>query len=115
VVARPGTPTGWSGGLGGKPVPRGAWTKRLLNRDPIACGDHATMQSDERPYSEEEREIQRKQIDQIYRGFRDVVAKARKMTPDQVHPIAQGKVWTGRQALERGLVDEMGGLESGAR
>ena len=37
------------------------------------------------------------------------------MTPDQVHPIAQGKVWTGRQALERGLVDEMGGLESGAR
>ncbi|TMD38175.1 MAG: hypothetical protein E6I89_07600 [Chloroflexi bacterium] len=74
-----------------------------------------TMQSDERPYSEEEREILRQQIDHLYRGFLEVVARARKMTPDQVHPIAQGKVWTGRQALERGLVDEMGGLDAGIR
>src|SRR5438132_1446654 len=115
IVARPGTLTGSIGVLGGKIVTGGLWTKLLFNRETIAFGDHATMQSDERPYSEEEREIQRKQIDQIYRGFLDVVAKARKMTPDQVHPIAQGKVWTGRQALERGLVDEMGGLESGTR
>ena len=115
IVARPGTLTGSIGVLGGKIVTGGLWTKLLFNRETIAFGDHATMQSDERRYSEEEREIQRKQIDQIYRGFLDVVAKARKMTPDQVHPIAQGKVWTGRQALERGLVDEMGGLESGAR
>src|SRR5437879_2159213 len=115
IVARPGTLTGSIGVLGGKIVTGALWTKLLFNRETIAFGDHATMQSDERPYSEEEREIQRKQIDHIYRGFLDVVARARKMTPDEVHPIAQGKVWTGRQALERGLVDEMGGLESGAR
>ncbi len=115
IVARPGTLTGSIGVLGGKIVTGALWTKLLFNRETIAFGDHATMQGGERPYSEAEREILRKQIDQLYRGFLDVVAKARKMTPDQVHPIAQGKVWTGRQAMERGLVDEMGGLDAGAR
>jgi len=115
IVARPGTLTGSIGVLGGKIVTGALWTKLLFNRETIAFGDHVTMHSDERPYSEEEREILRTQIDHLYRGFLDVVAKARKMTPDEVHPIAQGKVWTGRQALERGLVDEMGGLEVGAR
>ena len=115
IVARPGTLTGSIGVLGGKIVTGALWTKLLFNRETIAFGDHATMQNDERPYSEEEREILTKQIDHLYRGFLDVVAKARRMTPDDVHPIAQGKVWTGRQALSNGLVDEMGGLEAGVR
>jgi len=115
IVARPGTLTGSIGVLGGKIVTGALWTKLLFNRETIGFGDHVTMQSDERPYSEEEREILRQQIDHLYRGFLEVVARARKMTPDQVHPIAQGKVWTGRQALERGLVDEMGGLDAGVR
>jgi len=115
IVARPGTLTGSIGVLGGKIVTGALWTKLLFNRETIGFGDHVTMQSDERPYSEEEREILRQQIDHLYRGFLEVVARARKMTPDQVHPIAQGKVWTGRQALERGLVDEMGGLDAGIR
>jgi protease-4 len=115
IVARPGTLTGSIGVLGGKIVTGGLWPKLLFNRETVAFGEHATMYSDERPFSEEERELLRKEIDHIYRGFLDVVAKARKMTPDDLHPIAQGKVWTGRQALERRLVDELGGLESGAR
>jgi len=44
-----------------------------------------------------------------------VVAAARKMAPAELEPIAQGKVWTGRQALERKLVDELGGLDAGLR
>jgi protease-4 len=113
IVARPSTLTGSIGVLGGKIVTGGLWTRLLFNRETVAFGDHATMNNDERPFSKEEREILASEIDHLYRGFLDVVAHSRKMTPDEVHPIAQGKVWTGRQALERKLVDEMGGLKAG--
>lgn len=115
IVARPGTLTGSIGVLGGKVVTGALWSKLLFNRETIAFGDHATINSDEKPYSDAEREIVRREIDHIYQGFLDVVAKARKMTVDQLRPNADGKVWTGRQALERGLVDEMGGLDAGVR
>jgi protease-4 len=113
IVARPSTLTGSIGVLGGKIVTGGLWSKLLFNRETIAFGDHSTMNTDERPFSKEEREILTREIDHLYRGFLEVVAASRKMTPDDVHPVAQGKVWTGRQALERKLVDEMGGLEAG--
>ena len=115
IVARPSTLTGSIGVLGGKIVTGALWNKLLFNRETIAFGDHATMNTDERPFSEEERAILTSEIDHLYRGFLEVVARARKMTPDEVHPIAQGKVWTGRQALERKLVDELGGLDAGVR
>jgi len=115
IVARPGTLTGSIGVLGGKIVTGGLWNKLLFNRETIAFGDRVTMQGDDKPYTETERDVMRREIDHIYRIFLDKVAKARKMTIDQLQPIAQGKVWTGRQALEHGLVDEMGGLEAGAR
>jgi ClpP class serine protease len=55
------------------------------------------------------------QINRVYTQFLDVVGKARKMTPEEVHPIAAGRVWTGRQAFERKLVDELGGLDAAIR
>ena len=115
IVARPSTLTGSIGVLSGKFVTGGLWQKLLFNRETIAFGDHASLESDEKPYSDAEREIVRGEIERIYAYFIDLVAKARKMTSDQVVPIAEGKVWTGRQALERKLVDEMGGLEAGIR
>lgn len=115
IVARPSTLTGSIGVLGGKIVTGGLWKKLLFNRETVALGEHATMQSDERPYTEAERALIRRQIDHIYRVFLDKVATARKMTVEQLEPIAQGKVWTGRQALERGLVDELGGIDAGVR
>lgn len=115
IVARPGTLTGSIGVLGGKLVTGGLWTKLLFNRETIAFGEHAAINSDETPYSDAEREIVRREIDHIYRSFLDVVARARKMTVDELRPNADGKVWTGRQARERRLVDEMGGLQAGAR
>ncbi len=113
IIARPSTLTGSIGVLGGKIVTGPLWAKLLFNRETIAFGDHATMNTDERPFTKEEREILAREIDHLYRGFLEVVAQSRKMTPEEVHPIAQGKVWTGRQALERKLVDELGGLEAG--
>jgi protease IV len=115
IVARPGTLTGSIGVLGGKIVTGALWSKLLFNRETIAVGEHVTINSDERPYSDVERDIVRREIDHIYRSFLEVVAKARKMSVEQLRTNADGKVWTGRQALERGLVDEMGGLDAGVR
>jgi protease-4 len=115
IVARPGTLTGSIGVLSGKVVTGAMWAKLLFNRETIAFGDHVLLETDERPFSDDERAIVRGDIERIYRSFLDVVGRSRKMAPDAVHPIAQGKVWTGRQALERNLVDELGGLDAATR
>ena len=115
IVARPSTLTGSIGVLTGKIVTGGVWSRLMFNRETIAFGQHATIDNDESPYTDTEREIVRGQIDRIYKLFLDVVSKARKMTPEDVHPIAAGRVWTGRQALERKLVDELGGLDAAGR
>ncbi|HSP10008.1 MAG TPA: S49 family peptidase [Candidatus Dormibacteraeota bacterium] len=115
IVSRPGTLTGSIGVLTGKLVTAAMWTKLLLNRETIAFGDHVTLESDEHPYSDEQRVMVRREVERIYGLFLDVVSKARKMTRDEVEPIAAGRVWTGRQALEHRLVDELGGLDAGAR
>jgi protease-4 len=115
IVARPGTLTGSIGVLTGKIVTGGVWSKLMFNRETVAFGRNATIDGDEKPYTDEEREIVRGQIDRIYKVFLDVVGKARKMSPDEVHPIAAGRVWTGRQAFERKLVDELGGLDAAVR
>src|SRR6266568_1103350 len=82
---------------------------RLPVRPPI----DVALTSDERAFSEEERRIIRGDIERVYRVFIEIVAAARKLAPDDLQPMAQGKVWTGRQALERKLVDELGGLDAG--
>jgi len=115
IVARPSTLTGSIGVLTGKIVTGGMWSKLLFDRETISFGRHATIENDEKPYTDEEREIVKGQIERIYKLFLEVVAKARKMTPEDVHPIAEGRVWTGRQALERKLVDELGGLDAAVR
>lgn len=115
IISRPGTLTGSIGVLTGKLVTGAMWAKLLFNRETVAFGEHVMLENDERPYTDEERTIVRREIERIYGQFLDVVAKARKMSTDEVHPIAAGRVWTGRQALERKLVDEMGGLDAGVR
>ncbi len=115
IVARAGTLTGSIGVLSGKIVTGGLWGKLLANRETIAFGEHATLDSDERPFSDAERSIVRSDIERIYRVFVEVVAKARHLAPEQVQAIAGGRVWTGRQALEHRLVDEVGGLDAGLK
>lgn len=115
IVARPSTLTGSIGVLTGKIVTGGMWPRIGVNRNTIAFGEHATLDSDERRYTDDERRIVEAEVKRIYRSFLELVGKARKMEVEEVDAVAQGKVWTGRQALERRLVDEMGGLEAGVR
>jgi len=115
IVARPGTITGSIGVLSGKLVTGGLWEKFHARRESVVFGRHAAMSSDERTYSKEERQIVKADIDRIYSLFLDVVGRARGMTREEVHPIAAGRVWTGAQALERRLVDELGGVDAGVR
>ena len=112
IVARPGTLTGSIGVLTGKLITGGLWAKLLVNRETVAEGRHALMEGDEKPYTAEERQIVQSMIDRTYGMFLDVVATARGVTRSEVEPIAGGKVWTGAQALERKLVDELGGLDA---
>jgi protease-4 len=112
IVARPGTLTGSIGVLSGKVVTEGMWSKLHINRETISFGKHATIEGDFKAYTDEERRIVKSQIDRIYQVFLEVVGKARGMGVDEVDPIAAGRVWTGQQAFERKLVDELGGLEA---
>jgi protease-4 len=73
------------------------------------------LASDEKRYTDEERSIVTSHINRIYNLFLGVVAAARKLTPEEVHPIADGRVWTGRQAFDRKLVDELGGFDAAVR
>lgn len=112
IVARPGTLTGSIGVLTGKLVTGGLWSRLLVNRETIAEGRHAVMEGDEKPYTAEERQIVHSMIDRVYGMFLDVVAGARNVARSEIEPIAGGKVWTGTQAQEHKLVDELGGLNA---
>jgi protease-4 len=115
IIARPSTLTGSIGVLGGKLVTGGLWSRFHAHRETVAFGKHATIENDDAPYSKDEREIVKNEIDRIYELFLEVVGRARHMTRDELHPIAAGRVWTGRQALEHKLIDELGGVDAGLR
>jgi protease-4 len=61
--------------------------------------------------SEEEKKIIQSEVDKIYFSFKSRVAEGRKRNIDYIDSIAQGRVWTGKRAIELGLADELGGLE----
>jgi protease-4 len=115
VVAQPGTLTGSIGVITGKPV-LGALRERYgVTSDSVRTGEHAGMFDTDRPFTESEWERVNALLDEIYEDFTGKVAAARGMTREQVHEVARGRVWTGRDAHERGLVDELGGLETAVR
>jgi protease-4 len=115
VVARPSTLTGSIGVLTGKVVTAGLFDRLHVNRETVAFGKHSTIGSPDKPFSREEREIVTHEIDRVYEIFLDIVGRARHLTRDELHPISAGRVWTGRQAKERKLVDELGGLDAALR
>jgi protease-4 len=112
VFAQPGTITGSIGVLAGKVTAGGLLDRALVHRERVARGDHAGIFAVDTPFTDEERNRVRTLVEHTYQQFVDRVARARGMTAEEVDAVAGGRVWTGRQALERGLVDELGGLSA---
>jgi protease-4 len=114
IVAQPGTITGSIGVLTGKPVAGAALGRAGITSDRITQGAHAAMFSQLEPFSAEEWALVNDWLDHIYADFTGKVATGRGMTPEQVHEVARGRVWTGADALAHGLVDELGGIDRAA-
>jgi protease-4 len=111
IVAQPGTLTGAIGVWGGKVVLGGLWEKAGAGAEAVQRGARAGLYSSLEPFRPEERAAVRAQMRDGYARFKASVAVGRGMTPDAVEAVARGRVWTGAQALEQGLVDALGGFQ----
>ena len=112
IVAQPSTLTGSIGIFGGKFTTGGIYQKLGARVDSVSNGKNAEINSPLRPYNVEERKKVQEQLQAFYDQFVEKVAESRKSTPEKIDQLAQGRVWTGRQAKENGLVDALGGLGS---
>jgi protease-4 len=110
VLASPATITGSIGVFGGKLNMLGLYQKLGLNVETVSRGRHAEMFSPWRDFTDEERERFQRQLEQFYTTFLERVAEGRGLEVAAVDSVGQGRVWSGRAARERGLVDDFGGL-----
>jgi protease-4 len=110
IVAQPGTITGSIGVYAGKMVTTKLWEQLGVNFETISVGDADTsFYSTDAPYSPDARARLDALVDGIYKSFVEKVAAGRKKTFAEIEPVAHGRIWTGADAKERGLVDELGG------
>ena len=112
IVAHPSTLTGSIGVFGGKLNMKGFYNKIGLTKEIIAHGQNATLYSDYGGFTPTERERVEKMMKTVYKDFVNKAATGRDKSFDDIDEIAQGRVWTGKQAKALGLVDELGGLDT---
>ena len=112
IVAHPSTLTGSIGVFGGKLNMKGFYNKVGLTKEIITHGQNATLYSDYGGFTPSERERVEKMMKTVYKDFVSKAAEGRNTSFDEIDEIAQGRVWTGKQAKALGLVDELGGLET---
>jgi protease-4 len=111
IVAEPSTLTGSIGIFGGKIVTGGVYEKLGARIEATSVGKHAEINSPARPYSPDELKKLKEQLQAFYDQFVEKAADSRHTTPEKVDALAQGRVWTGRQAKQNRLIDELGGLD----
>jgi protease-4 len=111
IVAQPGTITGSIGVFGGKFSLQGLYEKVGLSRELIKRGRHADLFDTYRPWNDEERAHVHRMMSAFYARFVGKAAEGRNMSYEDVDAVAQGRVWSGTEALENGLVDRVGGLD----
>ena len=112
IVAEPSTITGSIGVLAGKPVVKGLYDWLGITNEYVMRGQNAGMFRETEKFSDSER----KKFEDLVKGtyyeeFLPKVAKGRGKSTDEIDKLGQGRVWTGQQGKERGLVDEYGGLD----
>jgi protease IV len=111
IVANPGTLTGSIGVIMEVPNIEGLMNKVGVKTEVIKSGRHKDIASLFRGIGTEERAILQSVLDDVHAQFIKAVAEGRRLSPEEVKKIADGRVFTGEQALEKGLVDELGNLE----
>ena len=111
IVAQPATLTGSIGVVAGKFVVGEAFSKLGANIESVSQGRFAEINSPVRAFSSAERAKVQVQLDAVYETFVRKAAEGRAMTGERIHAVAQGRVWTGRQGQQIGLVDELGSLD----
>jgi protease-4 len=111
IVAQPSTLTGSIGIFGGKFVTGGLYEKLGAHIESTSIGKRAEINGPARPYNPDEVKKLQEQLQAFYDQFVEKVADSRHSTPEKIDAMAQGRVWTGRQAKQNGLVDELGGLD----
>lgn len=109
IYAEPGTITGSIGVILQFPNFETLMKKVGVGLEIIKSGEHKDIGSPARALTAEERRILQVSIDDAYAQFLDAVVKGRKSTPEKIKPLADGRIFTGRQAKEAGLIDEFGG------
>ncbi len=112
IVALPGTSTGSIGVISQIPNVKGLYDKLGIEIQTFKGGKYKDMYSGFRELTPEEKEIMQQMVDNYYEQFVQVVAEGRGLSKEQVRSLATGQLYTGAEAKELGLVDELGGLDT---
>jgi protease-4 len=110
IVAAPGTVTGSIGVVGGKMAIRGLYQKIGITTETIERGKNSGLFASSGPFTDSQRAVVTEFMEDIYRQFTTKAAEGRKMPVEKLRELAGGRVYTGIQAKEKGLVDELGTL-----
>lgn len=115
IVAQPGTVTGSIGVLAGKLVTTDLWSRLGVEWGLLGTGPNADMFSPTRDFTEEQWVRLEGFLDRIYGDFVDKAAEGRNLPREDMQEVAQGRIWTGADAKERGLIDALGGYPEALR
>lgn len=110
IIAAPSTITGSIGVVGGKMALKGLFDKVGITTETIERGKNSGLFSSSGKFTDSQREVIKKMMEETYDQFTDKAAKGRKMPVEKLRDLAGGRIYTGRQAKENGLVDELGTL-----
>jgi protease-4 len=110
IFAQPGTLTGSIGVVGGKISFGGLFDRFGVRTEVISKGKNSGLLSTTSPMTESERTIWKTNMEDVYRQFTSKASAGRKLSLEELEPLASGRVWTGRQAKAHRLVDHMGTL-----
>jgi len=112
IVAEPGTITGAIGVIGGKLILGELYDKIGVNKESLSRGQRSHLFSESSRFTEDERQVMLKLLRHFYDMFVAKAAESRNMSVTEMDEVAQGRAWLGTQAKDRGLVDEIGGLQT---
>lgn len=115
IFAQPNTITGSIGVFSLVPNLKTLANRQGITFDTVKTGRYADILTLSRPRTEDELAVLQRGTDAVYAAFIDRVATARKLAPDSVRAIAEGRVWSGQDALRIGLVDTLGGLDAAVK